>query len=915
MVQTLDVRSRDVRNELAANDPLLELTRIMGVDAPNEAVRKPVKEPVDPQLAIEDDFTLDLEQELQLGDTDSVELTAEDIALEADFSSSFDEELSGNLQFGDDVPPVVPSLEDELEALLADEPAPTTDNQDRATQDWVKPELARDVEPVTTSAFQNDGHAETVDDEMAMEAAPWLEPDLEPLMAAEGDVDGDDETITDTAEQETDPVLSQMDRIFGRSNLTATQYAAPAPEVVAPVQAPQYARDEVADNLSFENDLTDNFLEEFDVEAAQFDANDLGTNALQADDFQADDLQANDLPDDPMAAMAQLDLDDELAQPVHTAAAIEEEMPEPTWNEPLMDAQAAASPSFDLGRLVGKTEPEPIVDVADFEVDAITATDDLDIPDFDLSAESVDPATQSFDLDDEYDGYEPPVTKAAVVAVDQSPLDDFTMDMPQADGDGELDFESMLNDELTASVEQYDTQDAYVAGAGVAGAGAAIAGAGAYRTQRSAYKDDLPHVDTMADDIDTPAQYPERTQYPANAARKNTWLVAAAVGAMAVLGAGYYAMSGPSTGAAGTAPVLIKADADPIKVAPETPGGKTVANQDQAVYDKVGGEGALLPTEGQLVSESEEPLDIASVATETPTDANAKGEERVDPALEPEVASGQSADTLAVSPKKVRTVVVKPDGTLVERPAEVAAAIPAEAVTAAPVEAPTAPAQAAPAVAEETPIAETPAPAAQADEPAVVAKAETPAPEANADASVQETQTAAITPEPAPAPAPAEPEVAAPKADAPVIKVVKTKKIKAPVADTATLDADPQTNEAPILDARPADQPVNIVGKTGNAAAAAETQVAAVDAAPTPAGTYSMQIASTPSPEAAKSTYVALTRKFGDVLIGRGVSVQKAEVEGKGTVYRVRIPVGSKQEAAALCQQYKSAGGNCFITK
>ncbi|MGL4490098.1 MAG: SPOR domain-containing protein, partial [Rhizobiaceae bacterium] len=84
---------------------------------------------------------------------------------------------------------------------------------------------------------------------------------------------------------------------------------------------------------------------------------------------------------------------------------------------------------------------------------------------------------------------------------------------------------------------------------------------------------------------------------------------------------------------------------------------------------------------------------------------------------------------------------------------------------------------------------------------------------------------------------------------------------------------------------------------------------------PVAAGTYSVQIASTPSPEAAKSTYVALTRKYGEVLIGRGVSVQKAQVEGKGTVYRVRIPAGTKQEANALCKQYKAAGGNCFITK
>jgi SPOR domain len=109
---------------------------------------------------------------------------------------------------------------------------------------------------------------------------------------------------------------------------------------------------------------------------------------------------------------------------------------------------------------------------------------------------------------------------------------------------------------------------------------------------------------------------------------------------------------------------------------------------------------------------------------------------------------------------------------------------------------------------------------------------------------------------------------------------------------------------------------VNIVGQTGGQQPAGETQVAAADPAPAPAaGAYSIQIASTPSPEAAKSTYAALSRKFGGVIGGKGVNIQKANVEGKGTVYRVRIPAGSKQDATALCSQYKSAGGSCFVTR
>ncbi|MGO4839278.1 SPOR domain-containing protein, partial [Rhizobiaceae sp. 2RAB30] len=35
----------------------------------------------------------------------------------------------------------------------------------------------------------------------------------------------------------------------------------------------------------------------------------------------------------------------------------------------------------------------------------------------------------------------------------------------------------------------------------------------------------------------------------------------------------------------------------------------------------------------------------------------------------------------------------------------------------------------------------------------------------------------------------------------------------------------------------------------------------------------------------------------------------------KGTFWRVRIPAGNRNEAISLCESYKSAGGNCFVSK
>ena len=76
-----------------------------------------------------------------------------------------------------------------------------------------------------------------------------------------------------------------------------------------------------------------------------------------------------------------------------------------------------------------------------------------------------------------------------------------------------------------------------------------------------------------------------------------------------------------------------------------------------------------------------------------------------------------------------------------------------------------------------------------------------------------------------------------------------------------------------------------------------------------------MQIASQPSADSAKSTYQDLARRYGSVIGGRGVNIVKADIAGKGTFWRVRVPAQSRDDAIQLCTDYKSAGGNCFVSK
>lgn len=326
--------------------------------------------------------------------------------------------------------------------------------------------------------------------------------------------------------------------------------------------------------------------------------------------------------------------------------------------------------------------------------------------------------------------------------------------------------------------------------------------------------------------------------------RRGLW-VAAGVAAVALLGgvAAFAFMGGSSTS---SEPALVKADTGPIKVKPENPGGAQIANQDKAVYDKVAGaEAAAKPEQPKLVTTAEEPVDVNAAAAERAPAV--KAEDRVAPDQAP--AEEQSA-IAAVQPRKVRTLIVKPDGTLVA---------PEEAAQAA-------------------------APVAGA-EPAVTYQPPS--------APVQD---AAATPA----------EMAAPKLAS--AEPVAEDPVKAAIADEA-----PATpTEKPVLAKKPVEKakPVEAKAKPAEKVAAAVAEPAAATG-----GDWSIQIASQPSKDGAQASYKALSGKFGSIIGGRGVSIVQAEIPGKGTFYRVRIPAGSKSDANSLCARYQAAGGSCFITR
>lgn len=351
--------------------------------------------------------------------------------------------------------------------------------------------------------------------------------------------------------------------------------------------------------------------------------------------------------------------------------------------------------------------------------------------------------------------------------------------------------------------------------------------------------------------------------------RRRGLLIAAVVAGVAVVGGiGAFALS-PGGGRDG-APVLVKADDAPIKVKPENPGGTVVPNQDNKVYEAVAkGIKPAAPEQQKLVANTQEPVNVNTAApqnrvvdlspddtddvatTGTATDAaapTAKSEDRIQPSTDQTAAADTNQDVALVTPRKVRTMIVKPDGTLAPR--------------------------------EE---AEPAAPQVAATEPA------DPAPQRVVSASARAgDQTGAVAP-----------AADQPAAEQPAAKPAAKANAQS-VTTPATVAAAPQ---------RPSDQPVDIVGEVK------PDEVASISPTAASAGSWSMQIASQPSAESAQSTYKDLARRYASVLDGHTANIVKADIAGKGTFYRVRIAANSRNDAISLCESYKAAGGNCFVSK
>jgi SPOR domain len=209
--------------------------------------------------------------------------------------------------------------------------------------------------------------------------------------------------------------------------------------------------------------------------------------------------------------------------------------------------------------------------------------------------------------------------------------------------------------------------------------------------------------------------------------RKGMVAIAAVVGAVVLGGGGAYLASG-SAAITGGEPPLVMANNEPTKVQPQNPGGVEIPNQNKQIYER-----AAQSTATKVVNREEQPVDVQqAVRMNGSTVADATGGTVPGGAVKPQ----QTASLNLGEPKKVRTVTIRPDGTV--GPADAPAPQPAAAAMTLPPQAHSAPSTPAPvqtASAQPRPVASTPvaAPATPVampkPTPAAATPATTPAPQ------------------------------------------------------------------------------------------------------------------------------------------------------------------------------------------
>ncbi|HEY0918702.1 SPOR domain-containing protein, partial [Devosia sp.] len=325
-----------------------------------------------------------------------------------------------------------------------------------------------------------------------------------------------------------------------------------------------------------------------------------------------------------------------------------------------------------------------------------------------------------------------------------------------------------------------------------------------------------------------------------------TLLLAAGFGLYWVLGMGRGTTEAP----------VLTADATPAKQPPAPADAATEEAPRSVVFDEINGVAAADDAETLVSRDETAGADVAEVA-------------RV-------VAEPPAATESGLANRKVRTVTVRPDGTIVSGDEAIAGS------EALPVDRPNVPV----------------VPGASVE------------PSDLLTAAVGEAEPLAATPEPDPIAAVIT-DGQAPAAGAPPVEMAAL----APAGTTPPVfDA---SLVAPVPMPRPVDRNALRSAAPAPAGTLAELPLVGLDApaaAPATAAAAYVQISSQPTEADAQAAVRSAQARWGSLFNGNQLIVQRADLGAKGVKYRVRLPAASLQEATQICASIKADGGDCFAT-
>ncbi|GGE80760.1 SPOR domain-containing protein [Stappia taiwanensis] len=358
----------------------------------------------------------------------------------------------------------------------------------------------------------------------------------------------------------------------------------------------------------------------------------------------------------------------------------------------------------------------------------------------------------------------------------------------------------------------------------------------------------------------------EQAAVPEKSSRRGLYAAAAVLGVVVVGGGAFTLLNIGGDDALSGPPPVIAAQTGPMKTFPE-PEEPSAAGQSKLIYDRVGG--VETPRGEQLLETDETP-----VASLPPAPTN--------------TGSQSSGVEVPSGPRRVRTVVVRPDGTIISADEPTSSAPTATPVTAG---------------------GNVDTPTRVATRPVTVPGAGTSAPASGVASGSAGTATPASTPATTTTP----PTTAAAggatqpaPGNVPRGKPIDIERIAAaatPPPATRQVAAAPSTSGTAPMDL------------TRNGGAARPAAPAAAASGSIPAGAYVVQVSSQRSQAQAQTAFDDLQRRYGSVLGGVTPVIQKADLGDRGTFYRVRIPAGSRDNAISLCERLKAAGGDCFVRR